>query len=235
MTGNLRSSRGRAARPGTGRRGCAGGSGSGCRRCARPRRSRARRPSCRPRWRARTRSGGRRRGPLPAASAAASSSASSAGSQSSGSSSGSSSPSISTSADGQLLGRRRAAVGALRHLQLGGERDQRPRKGVDLVGVQRRAVGQVRLLVAEQPLEAEHQRIGAPPLDGWLGAAGLQLCESPPPGRPGELCPRRAPGSDPRPAARSSRARTPRRARGHRRRTARQRGQSLSQPRSAYS
>ena len=67
------------------------------------------------------------------------------------------------------------AVGALAELQLGLQRDQRARQGVHLVGVERRAVGQVRLLVGEQPLEAEHQRIGAPPLDRRLAATGVQL------------------------------------------------------------
>ena len=95
-----------------------------------------------------------------AASAAASSSASSAGSQSSGSSSGSSSPSISTSPEWQLLGRPALAVpAAAADLELGLERDQRARQGVDLVGGERRAVGEVRLLLRQQPLEAEHQRV----------------------------------------------------------------------------
>ena len=116
------------------------------------------------------------------ASAAASSSASSAGSQSSGSSSVSSSPSISTSPEWQLLGggagrrcRRPAAVAA--EQQLGGERDQRARERVDLVGRQGRAVRQVRLVLGEQPLEPEHQRVVAPPLDRRLVAAGVDLGE----------------------------------------------------------
>ena len=55
------------------------------------------------------------------------------------------------------------------------ERDQRAGQGVDLVGVQRRAVGQVRLLLREQPLEAEHQRVVAPPLERGLVAARVDL------------------------------------------------------------
>jgi hypothetical protein len=108
-----------------------------------------------------------------AASLAASSSASSAGSQSSGSSSGSSSPSISTS----LLGHRCATVGAARDLELRGERDQRAGEGVDLVGVERRAVGQVGLLLGQQPLEAEHERVVAPPGDRRLLATVLDLLD----------------------------------------------------------
>ena len=52
--------------------------------------------------------------------------------------------------------------------ELGLERDQRAGQRVDLVGEQRRAVGQVRLLLGEQPLEAQHQRELAPPLDRRL-------------------------------------------------------------------
>ena len=110
-------------------------------------------------------------------SAAASSSASSAGSQSSGSSSVSSSPSISTSPEGSssaATGRR--AVGARSaRLQLRGERDQRAGEGVDLVRVQHRAVGQVRLVLGQHPLEPQHERVVAPPLDRGLVAAGIEL------------------------------------------------------------
>ena len=60
--------------------------------------------------------------------------------------------------------------------------------------LRRRAVGQVRLLVGEQPLEAEHQRIGASPLDRGLVAARRRSRRSRPPGRPGGPCPGRAPG-----------------------------------------
>ena len=139
-------------------------------------------------------------------------------------------------AGGQLrLGDRRAAVGALGHLQLGGERDQRSGEGVDLVGVQDGAVGQVRLLVAQQPLEAEHERIGASPLDRGLcrgrHSARLRRRRA----RRGARCPVRAPARRPLRAARRPRARIPRRARGHRRRPASPQEQSLSQPRSAYS
>ena len=90
----------------------------------------------------------------------------------------SSSPSSSTSPEWQLL-EPAAAVGAplRRLLELGGERDQRAGQGVDLVGGQRRAVGEVRLLLGQQPLEAEHQRVVAPPLDRRLLAAGVDLGE----------------------------------------------------------
>ena len=84
-----------------------------------------------------------------AASAAASSSASSLGSQSSGSSSGELVALDLDLAAGQLLERGAGLPFALlRDLQLGGERDQRAGEGVDLVRVESRAVGEVRLLVA---------------------------------------------------------------------------------------
>ena len=80
------------------------------------------------------------------ASVAASSSASSSGSQSSGSSSGSSSPSSSTSPEwSSSEARGLAAVAG--QLQLGRERDQRAGQSVDLVGGQRRAVHEMRLLL----------------------------------------------------------------------------------------
>ena len=89
------------------------------------------------------------------ASAAASSSASSAGSQSSGSSSGSSSPSISTSPE---CSSSEAALplpfAVAADQELGLERDQRAGEGIDLVGGERRAVREVRLVLREQPLEA---------------------------------------------------------------------------------
>ena len=128
-----------------------------------------------------------------AASAAASSSASSAGSQSSGSSSGSSSPSISTSPVGSSSGGAARPLALFADLQLGRERDQRARQGVDLVGVEGGAVGQVRLLVGEQPLEAEHQRIGAPPLDRGLARGRPPSRRARPRGRRGARCPARAP------------------------------------------
>jgi hypothetical protein len=58
----------------------------------------------------------------------------------------------------QLLGGRPAIAAAVAADQeLGLERDQRAGEGVDLVGRERCAVGQVRLLLREQPLEAQHQ------------------------------------------------------------------------------
>src|SRR5262249_3833640 len=44
------------------------------------------------------------------------------------------------------------------------ERRQRARQRVDLGGVQQRAVGEVGLLLAEQPLEPEQQRVAPAPL-----------------------------------------------------------------------
>ena len=57
------------------------------------------------------------------------------------------------------------------------ERDQRAGEGIDLVGGERRAVDEMGLLLGEQPLEAEDQRVVAPPLDGGLGAPVLDLVE----------------------------------------------------------
>ena len=55
----------------------------------------------------------------------------------------------------QLLGaRRRCRARRCGDLQLRRERDQRARQGVDLVGGERRAVRQVRLVLRQQPLEA---------------------------------------------------------------------------------
>jgi hypothetical protein len=42
-------------------------------------------------------------------------------------------------------------------LGFGEQRGERARERVDLVGVQQRPVGQVRLVLAEQPLEPEQQ------------------------------------------------------------------------------
>ena len=75
---------------------------------------------------------------------------------------------------GELLGRRSAvaAVAAVEpavpvrglSLGLGGQRDQRPRENVDLVGREHGAVGEVRLLLGEQALEPEQQRELAAPV-----------------------------------------------------------------------
>ena len=64
---------------------------------------------------------------------------------------------------------------ARRACDLGGERDQRARQRVDLVGGERGAVGELGLLVGEQALEPEDQRVLAPPLDRRLLAAGVEL------------------------------------------------------------
>ena len=55
-------------------------------------------------------------------------------------------------------------------LGLGQQRGQRARQRVDLVGREHRAVGQVRLLLGEQPLEPEQQRELPAPLDRRLVA-----------------------------------------------------------------
>ena len=81
-------------------------------------------------------------------------------------------------AGGQLLDRRLAVpvrTVPLAVLALGEQRDQGAGQRVDLVRVERRAVGEVRLVVGEQPLEAEHQRVLAPPLDRGLLAPRLDL------------------------------------------------------------
>ena len=75
----------------------------------------------------------------------------------------------------ELLESRRSPVAVAADLELGLERDQRAGQRVHLVGRQRRAVGQVRLLLGEQPLEPEHQRELAPPLERRLVAARVDL------------------------------------------------------------
>jgi hypothetical protein len=80
---------------------------------------------------------------------------------------------------GQLLGGSRPSVrgGGVPGLQLGGERGQRARQGVDLVRAQLGAVGEVRLFLGEKPLEPQQERVVAPPLDRRLLAAGLDLLQ----------------------------------------------------------
>ena len=89
-------------------------------------------------------------------------------------------------------------------LRLGQQRGQRARQRVDLVGRQHRAVGEVGLLLGEQPLEPEQQRELAPPLDRGRACAPRRS-------RSGR---RRAPAGGP------SRARVRPRASRRRRRTA---------------
>ena len=67
------------------------------------------------------------------------------------------------------------AVEAL--LDVGDQRGERARERVDLVGVELGAVGEVRLLLGEQPLEAEHEREVAAPLDRRRLAALVDLGE----------------------------------------------------------
>jgi hypothetical protein len=64
---------------------------------------------------------------------------------------------------------------AVRPLHLGGERDQRARQGVDLVGGQLGSVGQVGLVLREQALEPQQQRELAPPLHRRVVGAGVEL------------------------------------------------------------
>ena len=60
-------------------------------------------------------------------------------------------------------------------LLLGEQRGQRSRQRIDLMRGQDRAVGEVRLVLGEQPLEPEQQREVAPPVDRGLLVAGLDL------------------------------------------------------------
>ena len=68
---------------------------------------------------------------------------------------------------GQLLVRSPRCGGAppLLALDLGDQRGQRARQRIDLVSGQHGAVDEVRLVLREQPLEAEHQRVLLAPLD----------------------------------------------------------------------
>ena len=62
-------------------------------------------------------------------------------------------------------------------LGLGKERRERARERVDLVGAERRPVGELRLLLAEQALEPEQERIAAAPLRRWNLRAAVDLCQ----------------------------------------------------------
>ena len=67
---------------------------------------------------------------------------------------------------GRLAAVRAGAVRlAVLLLELGDQRREGARERVDLVLVQLGAVGQVRDLLVQQPLEPEHQRVGATPFD----------------------------------------------------------------------
>ncbi|CAA9485218.1 MAG: hypothetical protein AVDCRST_MAG53-942 [uncultured Solirubrobacteraceae bacterium] len=72
---------------------------------------------------------------------------------------------------------RRRRDGAAVALFAGEQRGERARQRVDLVRVQRRAVGEHDLLVGEHPLEAEHERVAPAPFRGGDGQALLQLRE----------------------------------------------------------
>ena len=62
-------------------------------------------------------------------------------------------------------------------LLLGEQRGQRPGEGVDLVGGEDGALGEMRLVFGQQPLEPEQQREVSAPLDRRLLVAGLDLYE----------------------------------------------------------
>ena len=111
----------------------------------------------------------------------------------------------------------RGAVGAaVLLLELGDQRRQRSREGVHLVIVQLGAVGQVRDVLVQQPLEAEHQRVVAAPLDRWGLAARVDLGQGGVERAPAGACPARGPWAS-RPRAGRARARTRERARYRRR------------------
>ena len=87
---------------------------------------------------------------------------------------------MATEASGAGSGGGAAGAGAVRGsvavaLGLGQQRGQRARQRVDLVGGEHGAVGQVRLLLGEQPLEPEQQREPPAPLDRGLVRAGVDL------------------------------------------------------------
>ena len=65
----------------------------------------------------------------------------------------------------------------LRLLELGRDRGERARERVDLVLVERRAVEQLRLVLGEDALEAEQQRVALPPREARHLGAGLELGE----------------------------------------------------------
>src|SRR6185503_8508609 len=67
-------------------------------------------------------------------------------------------------------GRARAVALSLRE-----ERGQRARERVDLMRVERRAVGEPRLVVAEYALEAEHERVAAAPVRRRHRGARVEL------------------------------------------------------------
>ena len=88
-----------------------------------------------------------------------------------------SSSSSSASSSLVVLVRLRAASVAVLALGLGDQRRERAGQHVDLVRGQHGAVGELRLVLGQQALEAEHQRVLLAPLDAGLLAAGLDLRE----------------------------------------------------------
>src|SRR5207248_10325721 len=77
--------------------------------------------------------------------------------------------------EGRRAVRRGAVAGGAVALLLGQERRQRPGEGVDLVRRKDGAVGEMGLVLREQPLEPEQQREVAAPFDRRLRVAGLDL------------------------------------------------------------
>ena len=66
--------------------------------------------------------------------------------------------------DGEHGARGRRDGGAVAALRLGEQRRQRAGQGIDLMRVQRRAVGELGLVVGQHALEAEHERVAPPPV-----------------------------------------------------------------------
>ena len=84
----------------------------------------------------------------------------------------------------RLLGREAVAIAvpavpvrAGGRLELGDQRHERAGERVDLVGGELGPVGEVGLLLGEQPFQAKHERVLALPLNGGHVPAGLELCQ----------------------------------------------------------
>ena len=115
-------------------------------------------------------------GSWPSSSSATGSSSQSWGSSGSSSSSSSSSPGDRGRGE-RRVGRRGGAPAAVRGRRgrLGEQRGQRARERVDLVRVEDRAVGELGLLLAEQPVQAEQERPALAPRDRRDLGARLEL------------------------------------------------------------
>ena len=86
---------------------------------------------------------------------------------------------------------RRDPVAGAVALGLGEQRGQRARQRVDLVGREHGAVDELRLLLGQQPLEPEQQRVVPAPLDRGLVRSRVQLGQ-----RGVERAPARRPGRE---------------------------------------